>query len=176
MCRFDIADINSMGRIAAGVIGIKLSDNEKVVSVSTSSEGKYIFSLGANGFGKLSPVDTFRKTRRNSKGVLALNEDKAGELAYSAAVKGTEDIIVITDEGVSIRFSLKQVSITGRNTKGVKLINLKKRNSSIVGVAKIVNETEEESQERELTENELKEVTQDIDLDLVNQNLDQNEE
>ncbi|PWC08761.1 DNA gyrase subunit A [Mycoplasmopsis arginini] len=176
MCRFDIADINSMGRIAAGVIGIKLSDNEKVVSVSTSSEGKYIFSLGANGFGKLSPVDTFRKTRRNSKGVLALNEDKAGELAYSAAVKGTEDIIVITDEGVSIRFSLKQVSITRRNTKGVKLINLKKRNSSIVGVAKIVNETEEESQERELTENELKEVTQDIDLDLVNQNLDQNEE
>ncbi|ENY69802.1 DNA gyrase subunit A [Mycoplasmopsis arginini] len=176
MCRFDIADINSMGRIAAGVIGIKLSDNEKVVSVSTSSEGKYIFSLGANGFGKLSPVDTFRKTRRNSKGVLALNEDKAGELAYSAAVKGTEDIIVITDEGVSIRFSLRQVSITGRNTKGVKLINLKKRNSSIVGVAKIVNETEEEPQERELTENELKEVTQDIDLDLVNQNLDQNEE
>ncbi|WP_427867168.1 DNA gyrase subunit A [Mycoplasmopsis arginini] len=176
MCRFDIADINSMGRIAAGVIGIKLSDNEKVVSVSTSSEGKYIFSLGANGFGKLSPVDTFRKTRRNSKGVLALNEDKAGELAYSAAVKGTEDIIVITDEGVSIRFSLKQVSITGRNTKGVKLINLKKRNSSIVGVAKIVNETEQESQERELTENELKEVTQDIDIDLVNQNLDQNEE
>ncbi|WP_330463387.1 DNA gyrase subunit A [Metamycoplasma gateae] len=165
ICRFDIKDINAMGRVAAGVIAIKLDENDKVVSVSTSSEGKYIFSLGANGFGKLTLAENFRKTRRNSRGVIALDDEKAGEMAYSATVKGTEDIIVITDDGISIRFSLKQVSITGRNAKGVKLVNLKKRNASIVGVAKIIDQSDETDKEREMTASELIEVTSDINLD-----------
>ncbi|PZV99826.1 DNA gyrase subunit A [Metamycoplasma auris] len=157
ICRFDIKDINPMGRMAAGVIGIKLEPNEKVVSISSSSEGKYIFSLGTNGFGKLSLAESFRKTKRNSKGVIALNEDKAGELIYSGAVEGNEDIIVMTDDGISIRFSLKEVSIIGRNAKGVKLVNLKKRNASIVAVAKVHNQTKNEDT-RELTNKELEEI------------------
>ncbi|MGX9372751.1 DNA gyrase subunit A [Mycoplasma sp. 3398] len=176
LSRFEAADINSKGRLAAGVVGIKLGENEKVVSASTSSEGNYIFSLGASGYGKLSLVDSFRKTKRNSKGVLALNEGKAGELAYSATVKGTEDIIVITDEGVTIRFSLKAVSITGRNAKGVKLIDLKKRNSSIVAVAKVINETGEENETRQLTDTELKDITSDVDLDIQNEEKTNNNE
>ncbi|ENY54032.1 DNA gyrase subunit A [Metamycoplasma alkalescens 14918] len=161
LCRFDVKDINAMGRTAAGVIGIKLSDNENVVSMSTSSQGKYILSLGASGFGKLTLANSFRKTKRNSRGVIALNEDKAGAMAYAATVEGNEDIIVITDDGISIRFSLKEVSVTGRNAKGVKLVNLKKRNASIVGVAKIPNQTKEDNLARELTQDELKEMTFD---------------
>ncbi|BAP39449.1 DNA gyrase subunit A [Metamycoplasma canadense] len=174
ICRFDISNINSVGRLAAGVYGIKLSEGEKVVSASTSKEGKYILSLGADGFGKLTLVESFRKTKRNSRGVIALNDDKAGKMVYSAAVKGTEDIIVITDDGITIRFSLKEVSVTGRNAKGVKLVNLKKRNASIVAVAKIIDEAKENQVERELTENELLEITSEINLDNLNSNETKN--
>ncbi|MBN4089364.1 DNA gyrase subunit A [Mycoplasma enhydrae] len=176
VCRFDISDITAQSRRASGVIGIKLNDNDRVVSVSTSAEGKYMFSLGANGFGKLSLATDFRKTRRNSRGVIALNESKAGELAYSGVVKGNESLIIITDDGLTIRFSLSQVNITGRNTKGVKLVNLKKRTASIVGVAKI-NDESEEKEDRELTPTEFEEITKEYNLESIEDDLDiQNEE
>ncbi|AZZ65688.1 DNA gyrase subunit A [Metamycoplasma phocicerebrale] len=169
VCRFDISDITAQSRRASGVIGIKLNKKERVVSVSTSQEGKYIFSLGANGFGKLSLASDFRKTRRNSRGVIALNESKAGEMAYSGLVKGNESLIIITDDGLTIRFSLNQVSVTGRNTKGVKLVNLKKRNASIVGVAKIIDQSEE-NEDRELTASEIEEVTREYNIEDIQKN------
>ncbi|MBN0919088.1 DNA gyrase subunit A [[Mycoplasma] gypis] len=143
--RFDISEIRSMSRTAAGVIGIKLDEGSKVVSVSSSSQGHMIFSLGSEGYGKMSSVEDFRKTSRNAKGVMALNADKSGELVYAAAVNGNEDLIIMTKEGIAIRFNLQQVAISGRNTKGVKLINLKSNKDTIVGVAKIhqLNENKE---------------------------------
>ncbi|AXE60989.1 DNA gyrase subunit A [[Mycoplasma] phocae] len=162
--RFNSEEIRNMGRTAHGVGGIKLGDNERVVSISSSLEGKYVFSMGENGFGKLTLASNFRKTRRNSHGVIALNGNKAGNLVYAACVHGNEDLIIITNDGISIRFSLKDVAIVGRNSKGVKLVNLKGRNTRIVGIAKIFDE-DDMTEDRELTNTEFLEMTKEISLD-----------
>lgn len=164
--RFNVADVREMGRVARGVGGIRLSDDDKVVSVSSSKDGAYIFSLGAKGYGKLSLVESYRKTKRNAKGVITLNEDKAGKLVYAAAVHGVEDLIIMTQSGIAIRISLRDINVIGRNAKGVKIINLKGRSDQIVGVAKIYDE---DATDRELTKEEYIEVTKEIDIDLANE-------
>ena len=173
--RFNISEVRSMGRTARGVGGIKLDKSDEVVSVSSSQNGKYIFSIGAKGFGKMSLAESYRKTKRNARGVLALNSDKAGKLVYAATVHGIEDLIIMSNDGIAIRFSLKDVSIVGRNSKGVKLVNLKGRNASIVGVAKIYDESEIQ-QDRELTKEEYIEVTREMELDINSSNDDENQE
>ena len=173
--RFNISEVRSMGRTARGVGGIKLDKGDEVVSVSSSQNGKYIFSIGAKGFGKMSLAESYRKTKRNARGVLALNSDKAGKLVYAATVHGIEDLIIMSNDGIAIRFSLKDVSIVGRNSKGVKLVNLKGRNASIVGVAKIYDESEIQ-QDRELTKEEYIEVTREMELDINSSNDDENQE
>ncbi|MFC2751467.1 MAG: DNA gyrase subunit A [Metamycoplasma salivarium] len=177
--RFDISQVRAMSRTAHGVGGIRLADNECVVSVSSSRDGKYVFSIGAKGYGKMSLAETYRKTKRNSHGVLALNSAKAGDLVYAATVHGVEDLIIMSKDGIAIRFSLKDVSVVGRNSKGVKLINLKGKNNTIVGVAKIYDESEAQ-EDRELTKEEFIEVTKEIEMtlpdDISNESNDSNDD
>ena len=111
----------------------------------------------------------FRKTRRGASGVYSLNEEKSGKLIYAATVHGVEDLIVLTSDGVAIRFSLKDVAITGRNTKGVKLVNLKGRTTSIVAATKILDDDLEDN-DRKLSENEFKEIESDAKNNLNQKN------
>ncbi|MBU4691987.1 DNA gyrase subunit A [Mycoplasma zalophi] len=147
LARYDVSEIRDTSRTSRGVMGIKLGQDQHVISCSSSNEGKYIFSLGSEGFGKLTLAEEFRKTSRNAKGVLALNGQKAGNLIYAAACQGTEDLMIITKQNMVIRFNLKLVSVTSRNTKGVKLINLKNKKDEIVAVTKISFVDEETSHE-----------------------------
>ena len=126
MVKFKETDVRVMGRSATGVKGMEIDDDTKVVSLTTSLEGKYILALSEKGFGKMSLLDEYRLTSRGTKGVITMNmTDKTGKLVATRAVNGDEDIIVITKLGVVIRTSLKQVAISGRNTQGVKIIKLK---------------------------------------------------
>ena len=170
--RFNISEVRAMGRTACGVGGMKLDKGDYVVSVSSSKDGKYVFSIGSKGFGKMSLAESYRKTKRNARGVLALNSEKAGRLVYAATVHGTEDLIIMTREGIAIRFSLRDVSIVGRNSKGVKLINIKGRNSQIVGIAKI-NDESEDREDRELTKEEYIEVTKELEIGIDEEELEQ---
>jgi DNA gyrase subunit A len=135
LVRFDIVrtdelgneqiQVRTMGRSAAGVNGIDMEKKDTVVGLSSSSQGDFIFSIGAKGLGKISPVEDYRKTRRNSKGVKALKvTEKTGKLVFTGAVKGDEDILMITTKGKIIRFLLSSVRETGRNAQGVKLMNI----------------------------------------------------
>ena len=115
-----------MGRSATGVKGMDLPEGEKVVGMITSLEGDKIFSLSANGYGKITPGSEYRITSRGSKGVKTMRvEDKNGALIAIKTVKGDEDIIIITDHGTTIRTTLTQVSNMSRNTIGVKIITLR---------------------------------------------------
>ena len=126
MVKFKETDVRVMGRSATGVKGMEIDDDTKVISLTTSLEGKYILALSEKGFGKMSLLEEYRLTSRGTKGVITMNTtDKTGKLVATRAVNGDEDIIVITKLGVVIRTSLKQVSISGRNTQGVKIIKLK---------------------------------------------------
>jgi DNA gyrase subunit A len=125
MVRFNENQVRLMGRNAAGVHGINLTDKDTVVGLSNSADGNLIFSVGVKGVGKLTPVDEYRLTKRNAKGVRTLKvTPKTGKLIYVGAVKGDEDALMITSTGKVIRFSLTTVSQIGRSTSGVKLMNV----------------------------------------------------
>lgn len=126
MVRFNETDIRAMGRNATGVRGINLEEGEFVVGVTTSLEGDLIFVLSTKGYGKLTKAESYRLTKRGSKGVITIKEsDKTGTLAGIRAIKGDEDLFITTNSGMIVRTNFTDISETGRNTLGVRVIRLK---------------------------------------------------
>ena len=122
--RFNEQEVRCMGRTASGVRGINVGEGE-VVGVATSLEGKYILVISEYGYGKMSDMNDYRLTKRGSQGVLTIKAgEKNGSLAKIVAVNGEEDILVVTNLGIIIRTSLKEVKVAGRNTLGVRIIRL----------------------------------------------------
>ena len=125
MIRFVENEIRIMGRTASGVKGIDI-ENSYVVGCEISEQNKEILVVTENGFGKKTSIDEYRMTHRGSKGVKALNvTEKNGNIVAFKSVKGNEDLMIVTNNGIIIRVPLNQVSTTGRVAQGVKLINLK---------------------------------------------------
>lgn len=144
MVKFNEDDVRSMGRTAAGVKGINLDEGDFVVGVTTSLEGGLILALTSRGYGKMSAAEDYRLTKRGSKGVATIKaSEKVGSLVGIRAVKGDEDLFLITEAGTVIRISLEQVSVLGRNTQGVKVINLKK-NETLSSFAVVEHSEDEE--------------------------------
>ena len=149
--RFNESDVRCMGRTASGVRGINVGDGE-VVGVATSLEGKYILVISENGYGKMSDINDYRLTKRGSQGVLTIKtSEKNGSLAKIVAVNGEEDILVVTNLGIIIRTSLKEVKVAGRNTLGVRIIRLS--NDQKVSSLCVTDAVEEEVVEETLEEN-----------------------
>ena len=148
--RFNEEDIRVMGRTASGVRGISVGDGE-VVGVATSLEGKYILVISEYGYGKKSKMEDYRLTKRGGQGVLTIKtSEKNGNLAKIVAVNGEEDVLVVTNLGIIIRTSLKEVNVSARNTLGVRIIKLSngQKVSSLC-----VTEALDEEEKEELTEN-----------------------
>ncbi|VEU78012.1 DNA gyrase subunit A [Mycoplasmopsis columbinasalis] len=123
--KFNANDIRALGRTATGVRGIKLEPNQKAITASALNEGEFILTVGAKGFGKLSHESLFRLTNRGGKGVIGINSKLAGNLIFARFVNLQDEILIITTQGLTVRTSLLQLSVVGRSSKGVKLINLK---------------------------------------------------
>ncbi|WP_290440810.1 DNA gyrase subunit A [Ligilactobacillus salivarius] len=122
---FDEKDIRSMGRSAAGVRGIRLRDNDYVIGSAILEPESKVFVISENGYGKQTAASEYPIKGRGGKGIKTTNiTEKNGPLAGLTTVNGDEDIMVITDKGVMIRFKISDVSETGRATLGVRLINL----------------------------------------------------
>ena len=147
--RFDSTEVRSMGRTATGVKGINLSDDlkSKVVGASITDTEGYILSIGEDGFGKMTHVNEYRQTKRGAKGVKSINTKKAGYLKFVEVVKGSEDILIVTKQGITIRTSLTQVATSARGTKGVKVIRLQEGNAiksiAVIDVAEVEEKVEE---------------------------------
>ncbi len=134
---FDENDVRIMGRTAAGVRGMSVPKNHQVVSVTTSSEGRFILVVSEKGYGKKTPFEDYRETKRGAKGVYTIKSDaKIGKLVAMNAVNGDEDLLIVTKAGIVIRINLVRVSEQSRNTMGVRLIRLdeKDRVSSLAVV------------------------------------------
>lgn len=159
---FHAGDVRSMGRTAAGVKGISLEEGEKVVGVTTEHDGNKILVLTDKGYGKMTDVYdengelNYRITKRGAKGVSTLKiTDKVGKLAAIKAVNGDEDLIVITTAGIVIRTHLNQIRTIGRNTQGVKIMNLEGR-QKVASIAIVPFEEEvEETSDEEVSEPEV---------------------
>ena len=153
MVNFKSTEVRPMGRTAAGVKGIDLNDDEYVVGVTNSEEGANILAITSKGFGKLTPIMdedgelTYRITKRGAKGVTTLKvTDKVGDLIAIRAVSLDEDLMCITNAGIVIRTPIAQIRICGRNTSGVKIMNLEGR-QRIVSIAIVPHEEPEEELE-----------------------------
>ncbi|HLR53570.1 MAG TPA: DNA gyrase subunit A [Pseudogracilibacillus sp.] len=145
--RFDETVVRAMGRNAAGVKGISLRENDEVVSMEIIEEDAYILHVTNKGIGKRTPTEEYRRTNRGGKGyfVCKLTEE-TGEVSAVKIVRGDEDIMLITAEGVLIRIPVESISITGRSTQGVRLIRLQ-GDEEVSTVAKIIDETPEATDE-----------------------------
>ncbi|WP_083286854.1 DNA gyrase subunit A [Nosocomiicoccus sp. HMSC09A07] len=140
LIRFDENDVRSMGRTAAGVLGMRLREGDEVVGIDILKENQHVLVVTNKGYGKQTIESAYRQTKRGGLGVKTIHlTEKIGELESIAAVDGNEDLMVVTNRGVIIRFAINDVSITGRSTQGVRLMRLDDSNNvATVAVVKDV--------------------------------------
>ncbi|MBA5793680.1 DNA gyrase subunit A [Flavobacterium sp. xlx-214] len=169
MVRFDESKTRPMGRTASGVRGIKLADekDEVIGLVTVSDLNSEILVVSENGYGKRSALDAYRETNRGGKGVKAMNiTDKTGALISINSVTDTDDLMIINKSGLTIRLRVSDLRVMGRNTQGVRLINIK-GTDSIAAVAKVMRDEDEEEMDDELKKDLLAVDENDILEDVV---------
>ncbi len=160
MIRFPETDVRSMGRTATGVKGITLRSNDEVIGMELVNENEEILIVTYNGYGKRTHEKEYRIQSRGGKGIKTCNiTDKTGTLVAIKSVTGEEDLMVITASGVIIRMAVSDISQTGRNTQGVKLIRLGENDNEFVSTVAVV-EREEDTDEAELEASDSPETTE----------------
>ncbi len=139
---FNEEEVRVMGRTASGVKGISL-ENGKCVGLETAKADDNIIIVTEKGYGKKTHISEYRKTKRGSKGVKALNiTEKNGNIAAIKRFEENNDLMIITNNGIIIRIPLDQISQLGRVTQGTRLINLKE-NQIVSTISLVLNEPEE---------------------------------
>lgn len=160
--RFAENQVRSMGRTAAGVKGIDLSNSDHVVGVAVvSEEQNQILAITKLGYGKRTEVDEYRTQKRGGKGVKTINvTTKNGKLAKLISVVGDEDLLVVSNQGMIIRTPINQISITKRATQGVKIINL--INEQFVKTIALIKTEENDNEENEVDDKTKEIINQKI--------------
>ena len=126
MCiRFKETDVRAMGRTAMGVIGMNLEDGDEIVGMQLNTQGDSLLIVSEKGMGKRTRMDEFSVQKRGGKGVKCYKiADKTGNVVGVKAVNDSHEIMMITTEGIIIQLRMEDISMIGRNTSGVKMINL----------------------------------------------------
>jgi DNA gyrase subunit A len=146
--RFHEDEARPMGRTAGGVRGIRLEEGDQVVGMEVINPGANILTVSEHGYGKRTPTDEYRVQGRGGVGVITMKvTDKTGPVVSIKQVTDTDEIMVISDGGKIIRMKVRDISVIGRNTQGVRLITLDE-NEKVTAVAKLA-ESEEEGEEEE---------------------------
>ena len=168
MCiRFNESDVRPMGRTAAGVRGIRLSEGDEVIGMQLRTQGDSMLIASANGIGKRTSVDDFNLQKRGGKGVKCYKiTPKTGDVIGFKAVNEEDEIMLITTEGIIIKTSCESISMRGRITSGVKLMNLDEG----VQVASIAKVKFKEDEDENPTENEIGEESGVEDNNAQNDN------
>ncbi|MBP3578442.1 MAG: DNA gyrase subunit A, partial [Lachnospiraceae bacterium] len=123
--RFNEQDVRATGRSSMGVIGMTLTEGDEVVSMQLTSQGEYVLVASEFGYGKLTDVNEFSAQRRGGKGVKCYKIiEKTGDVVGAKILSLENEMMIITNEGIIIRMLVSDISIVGRNTSGVKLINI----------------------------------------------------
>ena len=151
--RFHESKVREMGRVSTGVRGMTLGEEgDEVVGMITMKEGsdESVMVVSENGYGKRSSLDDYRITNRGGKGVKTMNiTDKTGALVAIKSVNDSNDLMIINQSGITLRISVADIRVMGRNTQGVKLIDLTKRGDTIASVCKVASDPQEEINEEE---------------------------
>ena len=141
--RFHEGEVREMGRLAQGVRGIHLKEDDWVVGTAVLAQEGTLLTVTENGFGKRTRTEEYRKQARGGKGIITMKTtERNGAVVGVLPVTDEDDLMIITDGGKIIRLRVKDLSIIGRNTQGVRLINLDEH-EKLVGVARAVKREEE---------------------------------
>ncbi|NLY09131.1 MAG: DNA gyrase subunit A [Tissierellia bacterium] len=137
--RFNTEEVRSMGRTARGVKAMTLDEDDMVVSMERVEENMYLLVISEQGFGKLTSVEEYRTQSRGGKGMSTYNiREKTGPLVGAKVLDTMDEIMLINEQGIIIRLEVADISIMGRNTQGVKVMNIK--DGKIVSIAKYIGE------------------------------------
>ena len=153
MCiKFNETDVRATGRNSMGVIGMSLTGDDKVVGMQLDTQGKYLLCVSENGLGKRTEIEEFTVQHRGGKGVKSYKiSDKTGDVVGVLAVDEDDEIMIITNEGTIIRIMIDDISILGRYTSGVKLINMNE-DVKVASIAKVLEDKQDTTSE-ELIDN-----------------------
>lgn len=173
--RFDETDVRAMGRTATGVCGMKPDDDgqDEVVGMIVVNDPKTesVMVVSQEGYGKRSEVEDYRMTRRGAKGVKTLNiTEKTGKLVAIKNVTDDNDLMIINQSGIVIRMAVAEVRVMGRNTQGVRLINLTKKNDVIASVCKVMS-SDLETRVEEESHSQWQKTSDDLKSDNTPTNL-----
>ncbi len=160
--RFKESDVRTTGRVSMGVRGINLEDGDEVVGMQLNSQGDYLLVVSENGMGKRTPIGEFTCQNRGGKGVKCYKiTEKTGNVIGTKAVSEENEIMIITTEGIIIRIACSEISILGRITSGVKLINLPD-GIKVASFAKVREKKEEKPENQEKADSgDREEILQD---------------
>lgn len=160
--RFEESKVRPMGRTARGVRGIRIDEDQAVKSlVVVDPDGGAILTATENGYGKRTSVEEYRVSGRGGQGVISIQvSERNGKVVRSLQVNETDEAMLITDQGTLVRFRVSELSIIGRNTQGVRLINVA-TGEKVVGMQKI-EELDEESDDYDEGSPDLEDQNDDI--------------
>ena len=176
--RFPEEKVRAVGRSSIGVRGVDLSDGDEVIGmiVVNDIQNETVLVVSEKGYGKRTAVEDYRITNRGGKGVITLNiTEKTGNLIAIQSVTDEDGLMIINKSGVAIRMGMDDLRVMGRNTQGVRMINLK-NNDEIAAVAKVMMDKEVEEETEETVENNDQETQNQAPLESQEDTLNKNEE
>ena len=147
--RFHEEQLRDQGRNTVGVWGIRPEKGDHVVAIAIVDPSAMLLVAGENGIGKRTPFDDYRRQSRGGKGIITMKTgEKTGDVVGALTVRETDEIMLITNKGQMVRTRVKEIRETGRNTMGVKLMDLR-NGEKLQAIAPVVSEAEEEAQTTE---------------------------
>ncbi|MDD5439035.1 MAG: DNA gyrase C-terminal beta-propeller domain-containing protein, partial [Candidatus Omnitrophica bacterium] len=142
--RFNEKDIRDMGRGAKGVIGIRLDKKDEVIAMEVVAKDGTLLTVTEKGFGKRTSFEEYRLQSRGGKGIINIKiTDKNGTVVGLKSIKESDDIMIITQQGMVVRSAVKEIRVIGRSTQGVRVIKLNDKDR-VASVASIITEEEDE--------------------------------
>ena len=172
MCiRFNETDVRVTGRVSMGVIGMRFEEDDEVIGMQMESQGESLLIVSENGMGKRTVISEFSAQNRGGKGVICYKcTEKTGNIVGAKLVNDGREIMLITTEGIVIRMSVDDISIIGRNTSGVKLMNIDQE--SDIKVASIAKVRESVTKEHNVFDEEFYDEDSDESEDMGTGNAD----
>jgi DNA gyrase subunit A len=166
--RFEESEVRAMGRAAYGVKAITLDEDDVVVGADVVAPGTAVLTITENGFGKRTPESEYRVQGRGGKGLITIKTtERNGKVAGVSQVHEEDEVMLITNAGTLIRMAVREISMIGRNTQGVRLITVDSKTEKVASVARLadVGKAEEEELAGTIADGEVELPTDEIEAE-----------
>lgn len=172
---FNEKDVRATGRSSMGVRGIRLNAGDEVIGMQKASQGEHFLLVSEKGYGKLTDKSCFKAQARGGKGIRCYKiTEKTGDIVGFKLCDKDRELLLITTEGIMIRINLDKVSILGRNTSGVKLMDIDKDTDTVIASVAKVRETENEEESEEIEGSEKAELIETEEIQETGESTEEN--